>query len=78
VVSAKYVLAHYQCDSRIMVWSVEELLKPESTHTSAFLCDLNIEKPFKCEELIADEYQVFIFGVGFEVSKALNCEFISI
>jgi hypothetical protein len=53
-----------------MVWSIEELLKPESTHTSAFLCHLNIEKPFKCEELIADEYQVYIFGVGWEVLKA--------
>ena len=34
----------------------------KSTNESAFLCSLDLGKPFKCEKVVADEFQLYIFG----------------
>ena len=37
-------------------------MNPNSTAESALLYSLDISTPYKCERMIADEFQLYLFG----------------
>ena len=62
LIGGKYILDHIEPESCAKVWGVKALMDSKSTNESALLCSLDLGKPFKCEKVVADEFQLYIFG----------------
>ena len=65
----KYVVDHCDEDRYVRVWDINSLMDAESTHESALLCSLDLGRPFKCEKLFGDQFQLYFYG--FELKESV-------
>lgn len=55
---------HYDGDNCFRVWDIKTLMDPKSTAESALVCSLDLGSPFSCSRIIADLFQVYVFGAA--------------